>query len=823
MLIILFTLFTTANSQYRPLGCDVNATKVEDFDDFLDHLTERPAYSTRTKIFNSRIFQSFTTTNAFDPPFKTCTGRNLTCQYYYKRYPKSFQFNADKSNRTVTNNTIENCKFYNGIIKGDKCIWSKSMFGRVYNYTLPLNDYIMINHINNDYMLSVYVPPAKGRLDMFYYLGYITKVVIPCPCKYLCTVLIQALPRVVIVDGRIIHSDYSVKQLVNVDAAINSHHNTTPHAYIQIAERRPDYPEKALVPYDFRAKIFLYVQGQFGPETHRRIYCVKPLINRVACNPNIREGLLINSQGQISAVQDSKRHPDPQFVAPDITRLPTSGSCKTIGGYKFVGNYTPADEDPDYCRTPSSRDSCLSNKLEPAIHVLTVPKRLYGPEIRCEQLCVDPLNCLHSEKSSPLWGACGSLVQRYSQVVYVQYQDKDEVIKAFNITHLHQVDIKAVQFLMTSSLSTKVKLEDKVSKFVDYFKGWSTNVKYPVPEHGIAQQMLLFIDLAYNNEHDMNTVAALPWLAGWRYGTQLNALTYAMSTVFNSLEVLAAEINQNNIHITNAITTINEQVTNNYNSIVSVYSALKGSILQLASDLRQLSEQVYTIEYITAKLAQIQAQVAQAERELNKIELDMRLLKLQHSACNDKLSACLPGPGVYLSHYLIDSDVATSLIVHYLKPQRCRYTEVTGFKCKDGNTHVASYGCQYQDDVLTSWLNTTCNETIIPKCGHLPKHLQMFQLNQFITPVSKRRFNYTYHQFNSTIEDIYNYKQAVVNAIDKVSLVKGVTLADNAPGLGLSFMRTWYQLDFWQMLAVIIGAGLIVFMMFKTLLNRCTR
>nr|WAK85895.1 spike protein [Serpentovirales sp.] len=823
MLIILFTYLTLAHAQYRQLGCDIDAKQVTDFDQFLDYPTGLPVYHANSPIFNTRIFASSYVTNLFDPQGLSCHGRNLSCQHYSKRTPSSFKLVTDKNSVTHVENNNANCKAYSGSVEtanGLKmCKWVSGRF----NYSIPLFNQLLVERVGSEYHISAYLDTTNTTFSVFVYHNFITKVVIPCTCPYTCTILIQAMPRAIIADGVIKYIDVPVSTVNNIDAAIVANRTTSSHVYVTLASRRPQHSYEALVAYDFQVKIFLYIQGRFGPETHRRVYCTKPIAiqDSKVCDAEIKEGLLINQRGQVVAKQQGKVLPDPEFIAPDITRKPTVGSCKTIGGYRFAGNYTPAATEPPYCTTPSSRDQCFTDRLQPAIHVFTVPKNIYGPKIACEQLCVNPYNCLASERQSPLWQACLSLIQSYQDAVYVQYDDANQVQTAFNITHMAQVDIKAVQFLQSSSLEQKVKLEDKVSKFIDYFKGWSRHTKYPLPDHGVAQQMLLFIDLAYNNEHDMNTIAGLPWLAGWRFGTQLNAVNYAISTIFESLSTLADQINANNVHITQAINTINEQVYNNYNSIVSVYNALQGSILQLAADLRHLSEQVYTIEYIAAKLSQIQAQVAQAEREKQKIELDMRILKLQKAACDDRLLACLPGPGIYLSHYVIDSDVATSLIVHYLKPDRCSYAEVSGFKCVNGHTKVASYGCHYKDNKLTAWINTTCNETTIPGCKHLPADLQLFQLNQFLTPVNKRQFNYTTYHFNQTIEDIKTYRTVVKQAVDKVQNVKGITLADNGSGLGLTLQRSWFALTFWQFAGFMIGVGLVALLFVKLLLNKC--
>nr|WAK85867.1 spike protein [Serpentovirales sp.] len=821
MLIFLFGFCTLVVAQYRPLGCDVDASIVKDFNTFLDNPSGMPAYHPQTDIFTTRVFLSSNETSQFDPKYKSCSGRSLSCQFYFKRSPRTFSLDA-RGSHLVVNNTEENCKNYVGVVvlvnNIKYCKWTKDS----YTYQLPINDYVFVVHKGTGYYLSAYNANITETQEVFQYNNYVTKVVIPCHCSQQCTVLIQAAPHVVISDGVIRFSDISIKELNNVDAALASHYNTSHSRYIPLVAFKPKRPELALVAYDFNAKLMLYVRGQFGPETHRRVYCTRPLtVNTLVCDPEIHEGLFINPQGQITVRQGGNIYPDPEFIAPDITRHPTVGSCKTVGGYRFAGNYAPAGSEPGYCRTPSTRDQCFTDMLEPSIHVFTVPKNIYGPRLSCEQLCVNPYNCLLSERQSPLWQVCLNLLRVYENAVYVQYDDAQQVNDAFNRTHMAQVNIKAVQFLQATSLEQKAKIENKVKQFIDYFKGWSKHTKYPLPDHGVAQQMLLFIDLAYNNEHDMNTIAALPWLAGWRFGTQLNAVNYAISTIFESLSVLADQINANNIHITQAINTINEQVYNNYNSIVSVYNALKGSILQLASDLKHLSEQVYTIEYVAAKLSQIQAQVAQAEREKQKIGLDMRILHLQKAACDDKLLACLPGPGIYLSHYVVESDVATSLIVHYLKPDRCSYAEVSGFKCHANRTFVASYGCHYKDDVLTSWINSTCQETIIPGCQHIPKDLQLFQLNQFLTPVTKRQYNYTAYHFNQTLEDIKTYRTVVKEAVDKVQNVRGITLADTGVGLGTVFQRSWFALTFWQFLGLIVGAGLVALLFVKLLLNKC--
>nr|QFU19763.1 spike protein [Serpentovirinae sp.] len=653
-----------------------------------------------------------------------------------------------------------------------------------------------------------------------------------CPCSQRCTMFLNTIIDVLIVDGRLQKSIYALKDLTNVaqqyklfqqqlqgrSVRINSSTITEDSININYFESNGRCGTDSvkvgcvLETVSFVSTLYL-IHGPFMPNSLSKIYCTTDRLDvqdltqperNVYFEPPATVQLgktRFIATGTDPTTNELILIDDPQFLSATTTVKPTVGSCATSGGYKWNGNFTivkDSSEIPDCIATHDDIDwspVCNITKLEPLQKVYLVDKRVHSKGVNCDDICPSATVCNSNQKQSPLYQACLGIASDINRLLQVETPTS---VKLELITQGENIeDYLTLNFQQTVADIQTVKLQETVSNgklnaasLRELFK---ETVALPKDEtffpdrSQAAKDLGLFQNAMYNSPKDMDHIAAFPWLSGWRFGRQINSLSYTTDILITAYDDLQKTVNSNFQGLATALQAVNNQVKNNYEAVSSLYQLIKQTHDSYGNDLRKVGYQLSEVEYMSAKLALINQYFTKVLARHSQINTESQLFDLRVGTCRSRSPACFGGQGTYLSHVEFETPRQRVLIVNFLgSKERCNQILTANSICVGkGLTQLAPFGCVFGKepyDSKATLINLVdggpCHAPLIniQDCQLPQEDLQRLQLVNFqeTLQLGFREVNYTKVQFLEKIANITKFNTDVNTIINNVKAVKSL-------------------------------------------------
>nr|QJQ82292.1 ORF2 [Carpet python nidovirus 1] len=653
-----------------------------------------------------------------------------------------------------------------------------------------------------------------------------------CPCPQRCTMFLNTIIDVLIVDGKLVQSIYPFKDLSNIAQQYKLFREqfqgksvTINGTFLDENSINIDYFESGgrcgggsvrvgcgLKTISFSSTLYL-IHGPFMPNSLKNIYCTTDRLD-VQDITNLERDVYfeppavvqLGSTRFIATGTDPTTNQlvlvdDPRFISSTTTLRPTVGSCSTSGGYKWAGSFVIVKNEndvPDCIATDSDADwspVCNVTKLEPLQRVFVVDRKVTAKGVNCDDICPSVLLCNANQKLSPLYQACLGIAGDINRILQVETPSSVKLEAISNAVEIE--DLLTLKFQQTVVDIQSVKLQDTISAGkvnADSLRElFQETVALPKDEtffpdrSQAAKDLGLFKNAMYNSDKDMSHIGAFPWLAGWRFGRQINALSYTTNILINAYDDLQKTVNQNFQGISTALVAVNNQVKSNYEAVTSLYNLIKQTQDAYGNDLRKVGYQLSEVEYMTAKLALVNQYFTKVLARQTQIITESQLFDLRVGTCRSRSPTCFGGQGTYLSHAEFETPRQRILIVNYLgSKERCKQKFIANKICTGkGSARIAPFGCTfskdpYEDDYALVNLadGGPCHAPLInvQDCQLPEEQLQKLQLVNFQESLQFgfREVNYTKIQFNEKIANISKFNSEINTIIEKTKAVKSL-------------------------------------------------
>nr|ULR75151.1 spike protein [Porcupine nidovirus 2] len=416
------------------------------------------------------------------------------------------------------------------------------------------------------------------------------------------------------------------------------------------------------------------------PTFKKGTYTVLHLRAATTCE-NRKPPFIANVNGASAVVWNDTYTADPLFVSPEYTRLPTLGSCLDANGYyKYAGSLLVV----------SSAPPCfdVTTKVHDTIYYSNL--NLYYLNFTCFDLCSGP--CPLDYLASAQYQLCTSLISEIAKMG-VQVRQSN-----FNITQpLHDFSIK-IQKAANRSVPYNLTLN------------WTTPIVLPkfrphFPNRGpdaIENFFNTNQDPIFNTYADLSSIAALPWLASWRFGRQINVLGYAAAELQQAVQSLVNVFNYNIAHIQNNLNDLTVNANHNYNSGGPFDSLATG----ITTGLGSLALDVWR----NTKLI-----------ELSTMYTKFKVLAARHNPEQFEiaLSECLTLTGscsLHNSYSFFFSKINSTEVLYIMRNSSLPRPGVTSI-CVNKTAHVAPIGCVFHGVDLRNGSHACLEGVhILPSC-----------------------------------------------------------------------------------------------------------
>ncbi|APG77354.1 putative glycoprotein [Xinzhou toro-like virus] len=508
--------------------------------------------------------------------------------------------------------------------------------------------------------------------------------------------------------------------------------------------------------YTFRSKLKVVTYGYPGRYTSPYIYCVDyiPSDAVLPCETSNQSNYVFTTQHGKFAYQDEKVYTDPIFITPQLTIHPTLNSHQTPDGWLFNGSFAPGkflnpDALPDLTDYQSN-DYCFTDSFTPAVKLITVPRIQPIESLSCQNLCRGQSStssqtlCTTAELSSPLMQQCYSIVAQIRKLSGSKFKGNEfiptsQIVNRTTFRTIKDFDPKLfVSNIKIQTFKTHNQISDRLRIFQHMFDVSDPSYgQYAVPVGDSWSNILgVFKEGMYNQDRDMSYMAAFPWLTAWRFGRQINALSYSISTLMQAYDGLVADLNTNLMVLQNAIKQSADQVVLNSRYINQLADTLSVFSHNTHQNLVALNLHLSTVEYMSAKLSQFSIVLASLENALLDYKIQLQLLNQRTENCNRGVESCMPFPGIYLAHQRLDTPSHHILLLSYMKPN-CEPSQIDMYYCQDNVTYVAPYGCQFINRELEVIApNATC-DTPIKLLGCTYNQTSLFMMSFVTRPFTK--------------------------------------------------------------------------------------
>ncbi|QJQ82348.1 ORF2 [Morelia viridis nidovirus 2] len=658
-----------------------------------------------------------------------------------------------------------------------------------------------------------------------------TESVFVCTCPQRCTMFLNTITDVIIVDGRLRQSIYPLRdlnyvaqqyklfqqQLQGKSVTINNKTITDENINIVYHESEGRCGVGrvkvgcGLTAISFVSTLYL-IHGPMMPNSLQKMYCTT---DRTDIQDITRPTEATNFQPPATVQLGNTRFiatgtdpttnqlilvDDPQFISSTMTNKPTVGSCATSGGYKWAGNFSIVKDVNQIPDCPASNEDqdwspvCNVTKLEPLQRVYVVDKKVNAKGVNCDDICPSATVCSSNQKTSPIYQACLGIASDINRILQVETPTsvKLEAVSAGEVD-----DVLTLEFQQLVTEVQAVKLQETVSAGLNNADSlrqlFEETVALPKDEtffpdrSQAAKDLGLFKNAMYNSPKDMDHIAAFPWLAGWRFGRQINSLSYTTSILITAYDEMQKTVNSNFQGLATAIKAVNNQVKANYEAVTTLYQLIKQTHDAYGNDLRKVGFQLSEVEYMAAKLALINQYFTKVLSRQTQIVTESQLFDLRVGTCRSRSPTCFGGQGTYISHAEFETPRQRVLIVNFLgSKERCRQIFTANKICTGkGLAQVAPFGCRFEVEdigdtpVLTNYLNGgPCHAPLIniQDCQLPETDLQKLQLDNYQESLELgfREVNYTKIQFIEKIANISKFNTEVNKIIDSTKAVKSL-------------------------------------------------
>lgn len=454
---------------------------------------------------------------------------------------------------------------------------------------------------------------------------------------------------------------------------------------------------------------------------------------------------------------------DPMFINEKYTRLPTIGSCREGQFYRFAGDY----------RVVHSVLPCYidQGKVQVQQNFTIYLRNLSNVVINftCYDLC-DTM-CSEQFVSDSLWQVCTDLVQKF-EALGVKFVDRPGKLVDLTFT-IHNI---------TFTNKTVGKLKDFKFDFDSFFKAKYAK-SYPQRSQA-ARDLDLFSQVMFNSDHDMRSIAALPWLAGWRYGTQINMLSTAMGDVMQNTQAFINMANKNFQELGDSM----YQLTTIFNSVLGS-NGLFGEVAKNFDILEQRS----VANTILLKLNALYTQLSVYFSDFagNSYEQIKKECSLGINRCSPLLVKGWYENNQPFDHIVVVNNRFVDANVGQL------------FYCLNGNMHIAPLGCFYRGYNLFNLNNSEpCFQkdgVVKPGCDPVEAVEVMVKLNKVKLAQLDKQYNFDELVYNrpQLFEKIksefrsenYKYDETSMSIFEKIYIIVAVVIGLIALGLVINLLK----------------------------------
>ncbi|QFU19807.1 spike protein [Serpentovirinae sp. isolate L25] len=561
-----------------------------------------------------------------------------------------------------------------------------------------------------------------------------------CPCKQRCLYYLYANIYTVVIDDlveydRLGFTKFNLESHISYLNKDKEDTHSQQYGFLYLPNTNTTFANTHWHSYTFKVKLKIVTYGYLGSYSSPYVYCVNyvPHTMTSICQASTTPNYIYTTDNGKVAYENGQTFDDPIFITPQITVKPTINSTAVPEGYKWAGSFQPAILKPKPTTVESHHlESCYTEEFEYATRVIVVPKVQPINHLSCQHLCVGKSyrtlsraqfniknQCTIAEQYSPLMQQCFTIVGEIrsmsgSTLAADQhfYSENNETLVASDIFKGVDMALLKEQLQLRAKVTIN-DVSDRVKKFKKLFQLADTEYVYSFPKQEEAAWAVgLFKESLFNQDRDINFIAAFPWAAAWRFGRQINALSFATSTLIASYQNLVSELNTNFDLITTALQQQAEHIILNSKYINQLIKLFNHFTSNQYSNLLALNQHLTSVEYMTAKLSQFSAIRTNLQSMLLEQSILQKLLNQRVLDCNNKLKSCLDVTGVYLSHSHVTTPFNDMLIIAYLKP-KCEKVEVEAYYCQNNITYVAPFGCQFLDKQLSPAMDVVnCTEPI---------------------------------------------------------------------------------------------------------------
>ncbi|WAK85916.1 spike protein [Serpentovirales sp.] len=653
-----------------------------------------------------------------------------------------------------------------------------------------------------------------------------------CRCNTTCTLFFSADVRVAIADSRVLESPISItdarRVAIDLDLYYQSLQSPEYQKYKGLEARQ--YYKKVegmyqqvrgkYQTYNFNSRLYLLFMGVPAVDSIPYIYCsvrkeqrpVTPTFReqvplrylpQVITLPDLTQVVLFDRQDNIS---DYRIGVSPQFVSGSVTKYPTKGSCLAVEGYRWAGSFEVVQPSSiAYCNEPDSTplEVCFSQDLEVSYMTFTIPRKVFIPsDLTCDVVCYNR-PCTQTERRSAIYAACqqlldainilGGVIQQPGSAFERDYVIEEKVtqpiIRFFQEVE-HELDAISIKTIPTMNFA-------KLKTWLPYGAAFNNADEIaellppiPIPWGGLLGGDASSGQAMWNTAADMNAVAALPWLSGWKFGRQINLLSLSTKTIIQSLDGIVNGVNTNFQVIEKAVRQQVSQVVNNYKSITNLWENVKQVTSLLEQEILSITQRLDRVEYGVAKLSQMQALYSQVLVAHSRLKTDFQLQNLREVQCRNNYLTCTDGNAIPLSFQRLLTRDYDIIAVKVLKPKNCQKVFETAYYCHQGKAYLSPFPCVFfynatavrgnvlpsktQYQLINKTDDTLCLEKpfVFSDCNFTDVVAQKYQIYNFLArDIAKPNNTINRIKFEEQIDNITVFKTTVDSVLSNLKAI----------------------------------------------------
>ncbi|AVM87341.1 spike protein [Hainan hebius popei torovirus] len=570
---------------------------------------------------------------------------------------------------------------------------------------------------NTNHFGKVYQFDDVSFVDQYYLQPSINKYynfIFDCDCS-LCAVLLFGDIVTIVRDGIVVFdlsrvddlSLYFVRPFVKPDDVSNDDYGFVYNSDLSM------FSDKYFRFLSFSKKLLVLTRGYLGLYTKPYVYCVVPVTPIEKCVVGENKYVFSTDIGKFG-YDNGDYFDDPIFVSSTQTLRPTLGSVKLGNTYLWNGSFVGVNYSlPTNYEVGDVNLVCNVSSFVPDVYKYVLFKLKPVEYVSCRMLCSgrgsgENFGCTEQEIKSPLMVQCREVVRQIRLLTGSKFINGEELVfvgnssvgKIFNF-NFSFIDVVIPQLKVGLNntmldVSNRFQELEKLFKYKDSDAGYEDNEYSLVDREKAAKDLGLFSSLMFNADRDMSTIAAFPWLAGWRFGRQINVLSYTSRLLVKTLVDMGKDINNNFEYVRQGFNLFNNQLVINSNYINEILVLLDKFSVVNYKNFEALGYYISSVEYMAARLFEFQRLLNAVSLYKARFELEFKNLALRKQLCDKGRVGCMDFNGVYINHAYVENDDVVMLLINYLKPKACDYVDIKTYVCINGETQVAPFGCVFE-------------------------------------------------------------------------------------------------------------------------------